>query len=1009
MLARPAEALLFALHKEADEVAVRMVKHLMAVAQVLPTIRPQVSQAEVADIQAAVAAVVDHPNPRSLRKKSPHHPTGPPAHPDAVVKKIEDETAKNIASTQLQARLPLRPGYGTQGKEVLLWANYFKVLVDNQPLYLYSIEVQANNNERKPQGKKMKRIVELLLESHLAASRANIATDFKSRLISRDKLTLAPGYGVTYREDDQGQVGSNARHYNVQLKYFGTISAANLLDHLTSTNASTTPPSRETLIQALNIIVGYGPKAASHIASLGMNRHFDLTTTQTASLDIGLTAVRGFACSIRAATGGLIANVQVNHTAFYNEGNLAQLMVKLLDQRSKFELAKFLHKVSVKATHTSPSKVKTIAGLATRTDGAKLPHPPQVPEFGANPQAVKFWLANEVTGQRGSPATAGRYISVHDFFREKYNRRIQYPKLPVINVGTAQDPVFIPPEFCNIIAGQAYRMMLNPLQTDKMIRFACREPNLNAQSITGEGARMLGFEGLGSPTLVGGPSSLEPRCPFADIGTLASLQHADYSEDDGSARSCPGNPIVKYGGGRAVNVSNSRWNLQNIKLTQASKLESWTYCWVQWKPARQAPWRDEEAFRRTLDVFAKALRNVGIQCGDCVKGRIAEVTQNDLSSIDETLHQITTSTSSPPKLVLVILPAKNQEMYKRFKYVCDIKEGIINVCVVAAKFVRQDAQTFANVALKINLKLGGRNQALDPAKLGLIAEGKTMVVGLDVTHPSPGSSPDAPSVVAIVASVDRLLAQWPAKLAVQDGRKEMVSNLKALMKSRLGLWSDSNNGQLPDKILLYRDGVSEGQYQLVLDSELPHIRAACREMYPADHTRQGLPLITIIVVGKRHNTRFYPTTLAQADRKGNPQNGTVVDRGVTEARNWDFFMQAHSAIQGTARPAHYYVVHDEIFHKRTGQSPFRNAADALEDVTHNMCYLFGRSTTAVSVCPPAYYADLVCNRARGYLADCFEPAASASGSVAGGGGGTRMSTQEMVTMHDNVRDSMFYI
>jgi hypothetical protein len=32
------------------------------------------------------------------------------------------------------------------------------------------------------------------------------------------------------------------------------------------------------------------------------------------------------------------------------------------------------------------------------------------------------------------------------------------------------------------------------------------------------------------------------------------------------------------------------------------------------------------------------------------------------------------------------------------------------------------------------------------------------------------------------------------------------------------------------------------------------------DCYPADQTKKGLPRLAIVVVGKRHNTRFYPTT-----------------------------------------------------------------------------------------------------------------------------------------------------
>ena len=299
---------------------------------------------------------------------------------------------------------------------------------------------------------------------------------------------------------------------------------------------------------------------------------------------------------------------------------------------------------------------------------------------------------------------------------------------------------------------------------------------------------------------------------------------------------------------------------------------------------------------------------------------------------------------------------------------------------------------------------------LDKSKLGVLAEGKTMVVGIDVTHPSPGSAKNAPSVAGIVASIDQWLGQWPADLRIQTARQEMVAGLDDMLKSRLRLWAKNNRGAYPDNLLIYRDGVSEGQYNIVLDQELPLLRKACKDIYSADDTKKGLPHMSIIIVGKRHNTRFYPTKKEDADRSSNPQNGTVVDRGVTEAGNWDFFLQAHTALQGTARPAHYYIILDEIFRTRKPTPPFKNVADALEDLTHNMCYLQGRATKAVSICPPAYYADLLCTRARCYLSGLLDPSpgATPAGSVSDGGQNTpgRSTT---VRVHENLRDLMFYI
>lgn len=129
-----------------------------------------------------------------------------------------------------------------------------------------------------------------------------------------------------------------------------------------------------------------------------------------------------------------------------------------------------------------------------------------------------------------------------------------------------------------------------------------------------------------------------------------------------------------------------------------------------------------------------------------------------------------------------------------------------------------------------------------------------------------------------------------------------------MLQERLRAYSRHNQGKLPDNLIIYRDG-ADSQYMAVLREELPQMQDACNELYPAGRPQ---PRMAIIVVGKRHHTRFFPMTDRDSDKLGNPVNGTLVDRAVTLHRGWDFFLQAHACIQGTARPAHYVVIHNQF-------------------------------------------------------------------------------------------------
>jgi eukaryotic translation initiation factor 2C len=73
------------------------------------------------------------------------------------------------------------------------------------------------------------------------------------------------------------------------------------------------------------------------------------------------------------------------------------------------------------------------------------------------------------------------------------------------------------------------------------------------------------------------------------------------------------------------------------------------------------------------------------------------------------------------------------------------------------------------------MKLGGINHVLmsGSGPLNWLTSKRTMLIGCDVTHPSPGSLEGTPSIAAVVASNDNNFAQYPASLRLQESRKEV--------------------------------------------------------------------------------------------------------------------------------------------------------------------------------------------------------------------------------------------
>ena len=103
----------------------------------------------------------------------------------------------------------------------------------------------------------------------------------------------------------------------------------------------------------------------------------------------------------------------------------------------------------------------------------------------------------------------------------------------------------------------------------------------------------------------------------------------------------------------------------------------------------------------------------------------------------------------------------------------------------------------------------------------------------------------------------------------------------------------STGGFKPHRVIIYRDGVSEGQFVQVLQHELTAIREACIKL-EADYK----PGITFIVVQKRHHTRlFCSEKKEQSGKSGNIPAGTTVDIGITHPTEFDFYLCSHAGIQ----------------------------------------------------------------------------------------------------------------
>ncbi|KAH6903111.1 ribonuclease H-like domain-containing protein [Coprinopsis sp. MPI-PUGE-AT-0042] len=758
----------------------------------------------------------------------------------------------------LGPELPVRPNYGTLGKQINVRANFFPIKVPKIPLYEYDVAITPKAKEQ---------------SGH----------DSSAKLISSVQLEQPLAINILYYDEDEDPPTTGGKVYVMELKYIQAIDTGNLTSYLEGhpqyRNYDIMP-----IISALNVILASFPnRRGGPGVMVGRNRWFFKTNDSVATpLGGGIEAWRGFYSSVRPSHNQLMVNVNVCTTAFYTPGNLSRAITEFEQASWGARPGAFVKGVRVKTLHLGYKKtVKSISDKTANT------HKFKVDEYG------------------------GELMSVAQYFKRKYNITIQNPNMQLVDVGGTKSNL-LPAEVCEILPNQAFRGKLLDEQTANMIRVAAKPPNINANAITSQGLRELGFTT---------PSAFN-SFDVSISGEMAIVPARQLLP-----------PSVRYAGNNSPDVDALRasWNMRNIRFHKGAPLK-------QWGPG-------DPQITVLVDGFMDMCKRSGMTVDTKAKPPVV-------------CARLPPKNRTIPTICLVILSSGDKAIYNGIKALCDTRLDIGTVCAQAAKIRKEKGQLqyFANVALKFNMKLGGINHVLDPNNLQWLKMKPTMLVGIDVTHPGPGSATGTPSIAACVASYDKDFSQYPCSLQIQESKKEMVTKLDEMMFERLQLFK-SRNRCLPDRVLVYRDGVSEGQFKIVIEEEMPKIKASFR-MFDSPG-KPYLPQLTIVVCGKRHHTRFYPTSAADADDKGNPKPGMVVDRGVTTVYNFDFYLQAHGGLQGSTRPTHYYVVHDEIGFN----------ADTIQTLTNSVSYMFARATKAVSLVSPAYYADLACERGRCYVAN----------------------------------------
>ncbi|CAL4887339.1 unnamed protein product [Urochloa decumbens] len=592
--------------------------------------------------------------------------------------------------------------------------------------------------------------------------------------------------------------------------------------------------------------------------------------------------------------------------------------------------------------------------------------------------------ARELCISSGDRRTGKSFV---EHFQETYNYNIQYTDLPCLRIHAGQRPPFLPMEVCII---------------KKRLRCS-KQPNQDQMSALLEVARLH-------------PGMRKER--ILEINKCDLYNKSAYAKEFGikfenqllsvDARVLPP-PWLKFHDSKEFLPQVGRWNMIRKRMFHGGVVRNWTCVNFSWEVEDKIVSR----FCHELAIMCQASGmdfsvDPVLSVETCNPEDVEWTLKSCLFDVMKKIEQ----QGRELDLLIVILPNNKGALYGNLKTICETDIGLVSQCCLAKHVLKMSKQYLANVALKINVKVGGKNTVLLDGftrRLPCVGDIPTIILGAHVMHPGKSSSP---SIAAVVASQD-----WPdvtnyaALASAQANGQELIQDLfhvphdcetgaidaAGMIREHL-ISFERATGHKPRRIIYYRDAVSNSQLYKVMWQELVAIKKAC-SYWEADYE----PAVTYVVLQKCHHTCFFADY--EDDKSfmgnGNVLPGTVVDSDICHPNEFGFYLCSQAGTQGTTRPVYYRMLWDEN----------RFTADAFQCLTNYLCYTYARCTHSVSIVPPVYYAHLMASRGRAYM-ESMAPETRGEGhapsSGASSSGAKSVMVRRIPVVKDNVKRVMFY-
>ncbi|PIC51465.1 hypothetical protein B9Z55_001970 [Caenorhabditis nigoni] len=606
-----------------------------------------------------------------------------------------------------------------------------------------------------------------------------------------------------------------------------------------------------TLLEAMNIIVSGPAFDNKNVITVGACVHYLIDTTgiDVANKDYqegGLYSAVGASKSVKTLEGanrlapGLFMTTEMKTTLFHPDN------VSLVD------VLKSYRGFAANLAHNTPAAQrieKAFVGL-----DVSLNYGPYagLGEDGQVSKIRKFSTSSVQTTFKWND----REVNMVTYYKEKYGITLKFPHLFTVEAKGKVGRINFPVELLVLCPNQTVTndQMINNEQAD-MIKMSAAQPHIRKSTTE----TVVKNVGLASNNIYGFIKVEEP------------LQVEGIVLDK---------PKIIFAGNKLANLDDPKsrfptdFNMAGAYYI-AKELSNWELVFV-----------ENEEVKGLAEQFVTEMRKNGMKASNPV---ISYIVRNDLEAVFKR--------AKAAKRQLLFFVVKSRYNYHQSIKCLEQKYDLLTQEVRAetAEKVFRQPQTRLNIVNKTNMKLGGLNYQIGSETF---RRADYLIVGFETSQRS-GGNPDYPISVGYAANMLDHHQKFAGGYVYVKRSNDVFGPIIKDTLVRILQTTKKNRGA-PNEILLYFNGVSEGQFAMLNEEYQQQVKNACKAI--SDTYR---PHFTIIASSKTHNERLYKS---DKGRIVNLEPGTVVDHHIVSPVYSEWYHASAVARQGTAKATKFTVI-----------------------------------------------------------------------------------------------------